>query len=619
MLEAFEPPPDGVAPWLASEGESERLQVSRLLPPSEEGGVPRVALAAPLVSRVGPRRLGWLVAVVNPSAWIFGALGDAGLGGPKESEYHGSIHLLDGQGGRLTLQRELFADGLPGPDSELADSGFGLELWGEEEDRGVAPELAGARGVLLRSFPLRSAGWSLEVESSTAEALAAVAGLQGRIFGLGLLVAAAACVLFLLPMRILTRPLLELAEAARRIGAGEDVPVVSNTSRDEIGDVCRSFSAMAQAVQERTRLQERTAEDLRRRQGELKAERDRLKAVIGSMRGGLIVLDPDGRPVVFNQAAEPVLRELLGGGLEITSRHVCERENRSASACKACLFEVASAPKSCQVEIGHRTFEVHATQLPPDADGRIGRVLVCLDFTDRVMQDDRMIHQERLAVLGEVAAVMAHELNNPLASISMYNQMLARELVDQPDLRENVEVIQRNVESCKRAIRELLDYATGATPEVDSIDIGAVLEDVAAFTRPLRERAQVELSIDVQGDPLLAWGDELQVRQIFVNLIVNAIQALPAEGGQVRIEARAEGSHVVVRIADNGPGIPAEAQANIFRPFFTTKGRGKGTGLGLPTARRIAEMHGGGVELVETGRDGSVFRVRLMQLEMALL
>ncbi|MFT5288680.1 MAG: signal transduction histidine kinase [Planctomycetota bacterium] len=615
LLAAHGPPPTQVTDWLAAQVDSQGAIVSALIRPIIPGGPARFALAAPLHGREGQQALGWLVAWVNPSSWIFGALESAGLDTNSSTTEGGRIHLLDSNRSRLTLLHELFRDGLPPSDSEIALTGFGLEFQPYSEASDQAPESAALSGALLRSFPLVHSGWRLEVESSPDEALAAVAGLQGRIFGLGLLVALAACVLFLLPMGILTRPLLQLAEAARRIGAGEELPELAIDSNDEIGDVGRSFIAMSEAVKERTRLQERTAEDLRQRQGDLKSERDRLKAVIGSMSGGLIVLDPDGKPVVFNQAAEPVLRALQDGGLDIVSHHLCEREASARDACQACLFDPLRGPRSCQVEVGNRTFEIHASHLPPDIDGRVGRVLVCHDFTDRVNLDERMIHQERLAVLGEVAAVMAHELNNPLAAISMYNQMLAAELEDKPGLLENTEVIQRNIASCKRAIRELLDYATGATPEVDSIDIGAVLEDVAAFTRPLRERGEVQLVVNVPDDLGLAWGDELQVRQIFVNLIMNAVQALSPDGGTLKIDAHSEGQHVVVLISDDGPGIPLEAQVDIFRPFFTTKGRGQGTGLGLPTARRIAEMHGGGVDLVETGEGGSVFRVRLMQQE----
>jgi signal transduction histidine kinase len=328
------------------------------------------------------------------------------------------------------------------------------------------------------------------------------------------------------------------------------------------------------------------------------------------MRDGLVVLDSNGEVVVHNPAAGPLLKQLHAELPDLTAHHVCEGARSLRTECRGCLFSPEVGPRSCVVEIEGGVFEIQAAQLEPDADGRSGRVLVSRDVSDRIAQDERQIHQERLAVLGEVAAVMAHELNNPLAAISMYNQMLATELGDDPRFADNVDVIQRNVESCTRTIRDLLDYATDAVPEVGGVDVNATLEDVSAFLRPIRERSGVDLHMDLGPEPLEVTGDEVQIRQVFVNLIVNAIQAV-GSGGHVSVESTAEDGFAVVHVVDDGCGIPRAVHEKIFRPFFTTKERGEGTGLGLPTARRIAEMHGGGLDLVSSGEAGTQFRVRL--------
>jgi signal transduction histidine kinase len=457
----------------------------------------------------------------------------------------------------------------------------------------------------------------MQVELSGVSVESEVAGLQSRFIGVGIALSVAAAVLFLLPMRFLTRPLLDLTAAARRLAGGETSARVQIGSDDEIGQVGRAFNSMAEAIEVRTRMLERTADDLRERKNELGHERDRLRAVISSMRDGLVVLDADGAPIVHNGAAGPLLKQLRSEGAEIHPHHLCENAQETLTACQTCLFSPQVGPRSCVVEIDGGVFEIHAARLAPGDDGRAGRVLVSRDITGRVAQDERQMHQERLAVLGEVAAVMAHELNNPLAAISMYNQMLGAELADDPDLAENVEVIQRNVTSCKRAIRELLDYATDATPEVNVVDIHATLADVAAFLRPLLERSTVELRLELQDEPLAVTGDEVQIRQIFTNLIVNAAQAAGERTGNgsterwIAVRSAHDGAHATILVADNGGGISPEVREKIFRPFYSTKGRGGGTGLGLPTARRIAELHGGGLDLIDSDEGGSVFRVRL--------
>jgi len=586
------------------EGDGPRF--TDLLAPNGPEGPPRLAVSVPLTSRRDAHPLGRLVAWIHPGVWIVEALRGSAFAPsePLDSTSPSNLRLIDHGGTRLVVHRDLVGASGPSAASDLVRSGFGLSL-------ATGPDAAPSRESRTQRFPLSTSGWSLEVESTSDEAFDSVAGLLSRFFGLGVVLAALAAAIFVLPMRFLTRPLLQLTRAARRLELGDLSTRVEIETDDEFGGLGRSFNAMAWAVEEQARLQGRTAQDLRARQRELSSERDRLRAVISSMRDGLIVLDADGEPVVHNAAAAPLLRQLRGAGRAMLPHHLCEHAGTANDACRACLFEPLRAPRSCQLELDGGVYEVHATRLPSDEDGRAGRVLIAFDLSDRIEHDERQIHQERLAVLGEVAAVMAHELNNPLAAISMYNQMLAGDLEEGSDLIENTTVIQRNVETCKRAVRELLDYATDTTPEVGDVDVRATLEDVAVFVRPLCERARIRLELPGGSTPLFTSGDEVQIRQLFVNLVVNAIQAVGDRGGVVRLETSFDERQVVVRVIDDGPGVPPEVRDQIFRPFFTTKKRGSGTGLGLPTSRRICEMHGGGIELAESGPEGTVFQVRL--------
>ena len=603
--------PEGFGARVAGTTAGSEPWFSELLPGRGATDPARFAIVVPLTSRHDGHPLGSLVAWIGPGVWITSALGHEAFESEQERG-ETTLHLVDRTGARLRISGELIGPLAPRPGSETARSGYGLELIRDAARTSAPAESGPGRDTETKTYPIRTNGWDLRVELRYASALSEVAGLQGRFLGLGALLAGAACALFLLPMRLLMQPLLKLADAARRLEGGDLSTRVDLGTNDEFGELGRSFNSMATSIEDRTREQVRTARDLRKRQGELSYERDRLQGVISSMRDGLVVLDANGRTVVHNRAAGPLLSRLRTEGLPIVPHHLCDEAGAADAACHACLFDPDSGPKSCVVELDRGVFEVHAVRLAPDSNGRAGRLLVSHDLTDRIAQDERQIHQERLAVLGEVAAVMAHELNNPLAAISMYNQMLASELGSSSPLQENVQVIQRNVESCKRAIRELLDYATDTTPQVDAVDLHATLADVTAFLRPLRERAGVDMVLDLGDERLEVSGDEVQIRQIFVNLIVNAIQAIGDRGGTVTITSRTEDTHAVIRIADDGPGIPDEARDHIFRPFFTTKGRGSGTGLGLPTSLRIAEMYGGGLELIETGPGGSVFHVRLL-------
>lgn len=339
--------------------------------------------------------------------------------------------------------------------------------------------------------------------------------------------------------------------------------------------------------------------------------------------------------LIANAAAAPLL-ELVAGDDKAQGRHVClDRIEDSStplpehhlreSDCMACLFDGGGPSRSCMVDVAGRTFEIHTTPLQPDAHGDRGRVLVSREVTDRIQQDERQIHNERLSLLGEVAAVVAHELNNPLASISMFNQMLLDELPDESPLRENSEVIGRNVDVAKRTIRELLDFATGASPEVGGLHVHDSLGEVLRFLRPLLERSGVEARLEAQACFDRVTADAVQLRQVFANLVLNAIQAMtggtprpgggrPAAGevtGVIMLRTRDADGRLEIDVSDSGPGISAENRQRIFKPFFTTKARGEGTGLGLSTSRRIVEMQGGSLELLSSSSTGTTFRIRL--------
>ena len=214
-------------------------------------------------------------------------------------------------------------------------------------------------------------------------------------------------------------------------------------------------------------------------------------------------------------------------------------------------------------------------------------------------------------MMGEVAAVMAHELNNPLAAISMFSQMLEGELDDGSDLREQAAVIRRNTETCKRSIRGLLDMAAQAAPEPSAFDVHEMLDDVRHLLRPVHQRAGVAVRAELEAEASRVYGDELQLRQVIVNLVLNAVQAVEDRGGTVMIRTRDAGDAIQIEVSDDGPGVEPSVRDQIFEPFFTTKPPGTGTGLGLPTSRRIVQAHGGSLELVEGRATGAVFRLRL--------
>jgi signal transduction histidine kinase len=217
---------------------------------------------------------------------------------------------------------------------------------------------------------------------------------------------------------------------------------------------------------------------------------------------------------------------------------------------------------------------------------------------------------DRLATVGTLSASVAHEINNPLTTVLGYAQyMLEDKAADHPD-RDGLELIAGEAARMKAIVAGLLDYAR-APREGDGgpADIAAVVRRVAALLEPQLRVTRVALTVEVAADLPDAAASPHAIQQVVVNVVQNAIQAMPG-GGAITVAAAHEAGALVVRVSDNGPGVLAADRARIFDPMFTTKERGGGTGLGLAVCRRLTSAWGGSIE-VGDGPDGrgATFRV----------
>jgi signal transduction histidine kinase len=229
---------------------------------------------------------------------------------------------------------------------------------------------------------------------------------------------------------------------------------------------------------------------------------------------------------------------------------------------------------------------------------------------------ERLIRQEKLAVLGQLAGGVGHELRNPLGAIKNAAYYLNMVLEDpEPETREMLEVLDKEVGTAEKIISSLLDYARVRPPTRRKVDLNAVVQETLART-PLPDAPRVEVVLDLDEDlpPILA--DPDQLFQVLGNIVRNGIQAMP-EGGRLVIRSEWLGDHggrpewVTVSVADSGTGISEENLNKIFEPLFTTKA--KGIGLGLAVVKTLVEGHGGTIDVESHGvpGEGSTFTIRL--------
>ncbi len=562
----------------------DRLWYGPLAPPSTYHPYPTFLLFTPVLNLNSKDRIGYLQILIRADTWVE------------------SLHKSDMLPGAIPYRswltdrnnRTLHLSGQAGLGQGEADS----------VERETSSHIGYSRVISQN-------GWRVDLLVDRAQAMHPIDMLWTRLSIAGGVILLVVLGLLFFPSRFLVKPLSELRDSAQRIAQGDLSTRVATDTRDEIGDLSHAFNTMANAVGERTRKLEETAAELERSEAEMRAEHDKLQSVIRSMHDGLFMLDGEGRVTLSNKAAQPIVSALTREQKPLREPSDCVHNDGQVGDCLNCLSRISGLPHLCEIPVDDRMFEIYGMALPSGNGMKAGRLFVARDITERRAQASRHAYQERMAVLGQVAAVMAHELNNPLAAIAMFSQMLESELEEGTSQRESAEIIRRNTESCKETIRMLLDSTAHAASDVSMFNMHDLLGDIRQFLRPLFERSGAELEIDsAAADPVI-YGDRLQLRQVLVNLLMNAMQAGGAEEIKVHVRTEDGEGDLAIRVQDNGPGIPALVREHIFKPFFTTKPPGVGTGLGLPTSKRIVEAHGGVLRLAESSPGRTVFQITL--------
>jgi PAS domain S-box-containing protein len=228
------------------------------------------------------------------------------------------------------------------------------------------------------------------------------------------------------------------------------------------------------------------------------------------------------------------------------------------------------------------------------------------DITQRKLQEERLREQSSLARLGEMAAVVAHEVRNPLAGIRGALQVIATRFpVGAPEVKVMGDVVAR-IDTLSGTLDDLLLFSRPRQPKLMPMAVAPFLTDVATWLK--QDRAMADVRVDVEAPEAVIQADSEQLRIVLINLLMNAAQAMEYRG-RIRLAARIEDSRCAIVVHDSGPGMPDEVRARAFEPFYTTKHRG--TGLGLPTVKRIIDAHHGTIGIECPPDAGTIVRIDL--------
>jgi two-component system NtrC family sensor kinase len=282
-------------------------------------------------------------------------------------------------------------------------------------------------------------------------------------------------------------------------------------------------------------------------------------------------------------------------------------------AALAAAFDGRPARVEVQVTLpggATRVVALAASRLPEADPPSI--LLIGRDMTQERELRVRLMESDRLAAVGELVAGVAHEVNNPLSSISAFAQLLLRDNSLSSSQRESIDVIRAETMRASQVVKDLLAFARRSEPERAPLDINSVVARTVRMRQYQFSEASVRVDTELADDLPSVMGDARQLQQVCLNLLTNAVQAMvPQGGGNLRVKSYATDGAVRLDVSDSGPGIPAAVRAHIFEPFFTTKKEGEGTGLGLSVSYGIVTAHGGTIEVIESGSSGTLFRVTL--------
>jgi two-component system NtrC family sensor kinase len=332
--------------------------------------------------------------------------------------------------------------------------------------------------------------------------------------------------------------------------------------------------------------------------------------IVESLRIGVLTVDLEDRIESWNPQLENMLEIPRTDALKHKLDEVLPRDLAGEVIAHAANEHVSGIYRFHLNTRSNRHLVINASIAPLLAKNgaRLGRLILLDDITQRVRLEDQMVQTEKLTSLGLLAAGVAHEVNTPLAVISNYIQMLAKQIPADDPRQKTIERIVKQTFRASEIVNNLLNFSrTGGTEPVQ-VDLNSVLEETLTLVQHPFKTAQVNV-VKNYADRLPAiLGSTTRLQQVFLNLFMNARDAMPS-GGMLEVRTGSRNGSVEVEVTDTGAGIPPEHLHRIFDPFFTTKATGRGTGLGLSVSYGIIKEHAGKVDVRSTPGKGTSFRL----------
>jgi signal transduction histidine kinase len=343
--------------------------------------------------------------------------------------------------------------------------------------------------------------------------------------------------------------------------------------------------------------------------------------LVASMRNGVLAMSRDGTIVFMNAEACRILGIRAEPGPAPVHFSELLKDHPDLVRMLASTFEMSTLPNRAELRLKPSGRVLgYTVSLVADERGRVhGAALFFKDLTLVEQAEERERLRDRLATLGEMAAIIAHEVKNPLASIEVLAGLLRRQLGDRAELQSQLTDIINEAKMANAIVLEVLEFVRPIRLQVDRTSLARVVDEAIVMAERKIPRGATLIDVVVPPDLPALQGDHHQLCQVVMNLLINALEALDGRGS-IRIRAvlrpvddPEHPPEVQLRIADDGPGIPADVKDRVFNPFFTTKPQG--SGLGLAIVRKIVDAHDGRIDLATGPGTGTTFTIVLPVVE----
>ena len=354
------------------------------------------------------------------------------------------------------------------------------------------------------------------------------------------------------------------------------------------------------------------------RAAELKLLKEFNESIIESINVGLLAVDLEGRVTRLNSALEEILdlsrSQAVGKRVEdLFSEDFSDTLRQVLGNDRWRLKEIRNIYKIHTATFVGRPLVLNIAIAPlQDSQEQTGALVVLEDVTSRVRLEEQLQQREKLSSIGLLAAGVAHEVNTPLTGVSSYTQMLLGMLSETDPKHALLLKVRRQAERATNIVNNLLNFSrTGDASEFSELDIARVLDDTLQLLEPQLRGNQITIVRDYDPEAPPVIGNSGKLQQVFTNLLLNARDAIPF-GGSIRISTLpADDDSLTIEIVDSGIGIAPENVAKIYDPFYTTKGVGRGTGLGLAVSYGIVQEHSGHISVESTPGHGTTFRITI--------